>query len=446
MINELVRESEWHNLFPKVDQEYVWEYPMFRGNSLDTNSFFAEKNRAISNNIGIYIHVPFCKYRCPMCSFYMETVSTTDFSSPYTDYIISEFNGYSEKFELSKRNLTAIYFGGGTASLLSACDVQRIVEQILQAFPNHEQLEITMENHPNFVSFEYLENLKSIGVNRVSFGIQSFVAEHLKTLGLLQTPEINRKILQQSMEIGFDTVSVDLIYRIPGQTKEQFFSELKEVVDFGVSSVSLYSMTLSERQEELYQKLPSTDTDKSMFYDSMDFLKSRGFLHIAQPDFCLPNHINQDGLISWKAPQGEQISLGAGAWSFFNGHIYCNTHNSGKYMKDVNANGFSFQQMQKATIDDLMSRYMVLGVRCLKIADEPFRDYFGISIFDVFGQEIRLLKEQGLLEQIGDSLIVSRIGKYYIDNISKTFYSPANRCRLQPYCYGIGKEWREGNE
>jgi len=440
MINELVDEKEWHSLFPKVDQEYVWEYPMFRGNPLDTHSFLAEKNQAISNNIGIYIHVPFCKYRCPMCSFYMETTSTTDFSPSYTDSIISEFNLYSEKFDLSKRNLTAIYFGGGTASLLHAPDVGRIVERILKEFPLQENLEITMENHPNFTSAEYLKTLQSIGVNRVSFGIQSFSDEDLKILELLQTPETNRRILQQAVDIGFDTVSADLIYRIPGQTKRQFLSDLKEVVDLGVASVSLYSMTLTERQEELYAKLPSAETDQSMFYESLDFLENKGFLQVAQPDFCLPSHINQDCLISWKAPQGEQISLGAGAWSFFNGHIYCNTHNSEKYMQNVNAHGFSFLQMQKATMDDLMSRYMVLGARCLEIPNEPFRQFFGISIFDVFGQEIRLLKESGLIEQADDALVVTRNGKYYIDNISKTFYSPANRCRLQPYCYGIGKK------
>ena len=172
MINELVREREWHNLFPMIDQEYVWEYPMFRGNPLDTNSFFSEKNTPINNNIGIYIHVPFCKYRCPMCSFYMETVSTTDFSLPYTNRIICEFNKYAEKYDLSGRNLTTIYFGGGTASLLAPTDVSRVIERILSAFPQHESIEITVENHPNFASVDYLKQLKFVGVNRLSFGVQ----------------------------------------------------------------------------------------------------------------------------------------------------------------------------------------------------------------------------------------------------------------------------------
>ena len=379
-----------------------------------------------------------------MCGFYMETVDNVDFSEEYADCLIKEFQNYKNSFDLNKKKLTAIYFGGGTASLLAAKDICRIVEIIAGSFSDSDRddLEVTVENHPNFCSRGYLQDLKSAGINRVSFGIQSFHSELLKTLGLLQTPKRNVQILEDAMDIGFKTVSADLIYRIPGQLKEDFLNDLRKVIGLGISSVSLYSMSLSERQAALYKQLPSIDIDKEMFYESMDILSNAGFIHVAQPDFCLPNHINQDCLISWKAPQGEQISLGAGAWSFFNNHIYCNTHNSKKYMKDISSNGYSYQQIQQATVDDLMSRYMVLGVRCLEIPEEPFKNFFGISMFDVFGQEIRILAEQGLVEVSLHSLVVTRKGKYYIDNISKTFYSPANRCRLQPYCYDLGKEWR----
>ena len=85
---------------------------------------------------------------------------------------------------------------------------------------------------------------------------------------------------------------------------------------------------------------------------------------------------------------------------------------------------------------------MVLGARCFYIPDEPFMKYFGVSMFDIYGQEIRLLKSQGLIDTKDDGISVTIEGRYFVDNISKTFYSPANRCRLQPYCYGVGDEWR----
>ncbi len=442
MINEVVTEKEWHQLFPAVDQEYVWEYPLFRGKSEDGQNLFLKQDNSLTDELGIYIHVPFCLYRCPMCSFYMELVKDRSFSEGYTDALIKEFSTYAKNFDFSKKNLKAVYFGGGTASLLEAKDIERLVSFIREIVKQNSSAEITVENHPNVATEEYLRALKEAGVNRVSFGIQSFFDEDLKILGLKQREVQNRKILQTALSLGFDTVAADLIYAVPGQTTERFLHNVESLVSIGISTISLYSMGLSERQENLQSLMPSRDTEKEMFLKSMQYLRSNGYLQVAQPDFCLPGHINADTEITWKAPQGEQIALGAGAWSYFNNYIYCNTHNSRKYMEDVQQKGYSIQHLQKATIDDQMSRYMVLGTRCFYIPDAPFKSYFGISLFDVYGQEIRLLQSQGLVYPEEEGIRVTENGRYYVDNISKTFYSPANRCRLQPYCYGAGEEWR----
>lgn len=442
MINELVTEKEWHHLFPQVDQEYVWEYPLFRGESEAPKNLFQSQDTSLTNDLGIYIHVPFCLYRCPMCGFYMEVVKDRSFSNKYADALIEEFKKYRTSFDFSEKELKSIYFGGGTASLLDAVDIQRIVNIILETISNHSSVEITVENHPNIATKEYLSALKKVGVNRVSFGIQSFDDNDLKILKLKQREASNMQILQTALDIGFDTVAADLIYSIPNQTTEGFLTNVKKLISMGISTISLYSMGLSERQEELYDLLPCREIEHEMFEKSMQLLLDNGYVHIAQPDFCLPGHINHDTEITWKAPQGEQIALGAGAWSYFNNYLYCNTHNSKKYMEDVFNQGYSIQHIQKATIDDQMSRYMVLGARCLHIPDEPFKKYFGSSLFDIYGQEIRLLENQGLIEREADGIKVTMNGHYYVDNISKTFYSPANRCRLQPYCYGVGEEWR----
>lgn len=443
MINEVVSENEWRKQFPIVDQEYIWEYPLFRGESEPSSNLFRSQDRSLTNDLGIYIHVPFCLYRCPMCGFYMEIVKDRSFSKEYTDALICEFETYSKSFDFSAKNLRAIYFGGGTASLLEARDISRLISHIQKIIPNNEQTEITVENHPCVATEEYLAELKNAGINRVSFGIQSLFDDDLKILGLRQRKEQNIHILNAALNLGFDTVAADLIYSIPNQSIERFMQNVEQLVSMGVATISLYSMGLSERQQELYPLLPGREIEREMFTRSMKYLINNGYVQVAQPDFCLPNHINADTEITWKAPQGEQIALGAGAWSYFNNYIYCNTHNSKKYMADVNSNGYSIQHLQKSTIDDQMSRYMVLGARCFYIPDSPFKSYFGISFLDVFGQEIRLLNQQGLIEVEEDGIRVTEDGRYFVDNISKTFYSFANRCRLQPYCYGIGEEWRK---
>ncbi|WP_407375520.1 coproporphyrinogen-III oxidase family protein [Methanobrevibacter sp.] len=443
MINEVVSENEWRKQFPIVDQEYIWEYPLFRGESEPTSNLFINQDRSLTNDLGIYIHVPFCLYRCPMCGFYMEIVKDRSFSKEYTDALICEFETYVKSFDFSEKKLRAIYFGGGTASLLEAKDISRLITNIKKAIPNSNLVEITVENHPSVATSEYLSELKHVGINRVSFGIQSLFDEDLKILGLRQRKEQNIQILDAALNLGFDTVAADLIYSIPNQSIERFMRNVEQLVSMGISTISLYSMGLSERQQDLYSLLPGRETEKEMFTQSMNYLRNFGYIQVAQPDFCLPNHINADTEITWKAPQGEQIALGAGAWSYFNNFIYCNTHNSKKYIADVINQGYSIQQLQKSTIDDQMSRYMVLGSRCFYIPDSPFKSYFGISLFDVFGQEIRLLNQQGLINIEEDSINVTDEGRYYVDNISKTFYSFANRCRLQPYCYGLGEEWRK---
>ena len=442
MINELVTEKEWHNLYPAVDQEYVWEYPLFRGESESCANLFKEQDTALSDDIGLYIHVPFCLYRCPMCSFYVEVVKDRSFSKKYTDALIREFDTYANAFDFTNKKLKSIYFGGGTASLLNPEDIERLLQSITNTIPYNMSAETTIENHPCIATKEYLKSLKSIGINRVSFGIQSFDDNDLKILKLKQREKQNEYILQTALDIGFDTVAADLIYAIPNQTIEGFMKNVGRLVDMGISTISLYSMGLSERQEELYVLLPGQSIEKAMFTESMKYLSEKGYIQVAQPDFCLPGHINKDTEITWKAPQGEQIALGAGAWSYFNNYLYCNTHNSKKYMEDVFKQGYSIQHLQKSTLDDQMSRYMVLGARCFYIPDEPFMKYFGVSMFDIYGQEIRLLKSQGLIDTKDDGISVTIEGRYFVDNISKTFYSPANRCRLQPYCYGIGDEWR----
>lgn len=446
MINEIVTEKEWHNIFPEVDQEYVWQYPLFRGQSEEGKNLFVAQNMPLTNNLGIYIHVPFCLYRCPMCGFYVEKVNDRSFSQKYADALVKEIKTYEKYFDFSQKKLKAIYFGGGTASLLEARDIERLINSIKKVIKQHTYVEITVENHPSVATSEYLHNLKEIGINRVSFGIQSFFNEDLKILGLIQREYQNKFILQEALELNFSSVAADLIYAIPNQTIEHFLSNVKYLVSMGVHTVSLYCMGLSERQKNLQSLMPDQNTEKEMFFKSMHYLLDSGYIHMAQPDFCLPGHTNFDNEITWKAPQGEQIALGAGGFSYFNDYIYCNTHNSKKYMEDVDKKGFSIQYIQKITLDDQMSRYMVLGVRCFYISDKYFKKYFGISFFDIYGQEIRLLQSQGLVcikEENGEKgLLITEKGKYYVDNISKTFYSPANRCRLQPYCYDIGKEWR----
>jgi len=433
-INPIVSLSEWHNQYPLVDREYVWIYPLLRNESFTPQTIFAESSiPLLSLDTGLYVHVPACLFRCPMCPFYLEIIKGREDLKGYADAIISEMEMYATSNIASKLNLRTIYFGGGTATLLYPEDVGRIVQCAKSLFPSKSGVEATVEGHPRLVNYEYLSALHDQGVNRVSFGIQSFDEAALTVLGLCQTPRSNRETLRNALKIGFETVAMDLLYRLPNQSVKAVEVQLTEALDLGVTSLSAYSLELSVRQLELRQQQPDDETDREMFYMIHDKLTGIGWHHTAQPDYAASGHVHQELTISWHAPQGQNLSLGAGAWGAFNNVIYCNVHNIKEYISQVNQGYIPVLAGQEYTLDDAISRYPVLGVRCFDVPLQPFKEFFGIDLLEVFYAEIGKLQEQGLVTVSDEGLTVTRKGKYYIDNISKTFYSIGNRCRLQPW-------------
>lgn len=430
-----VKENEWHDRYPAVDREYVWSYPLIH--DFDTfnpaNILKESKIPMGSNDTVVYIHVPACLFRCPMCPFYVEIVKGREDLIGYADAVIKEFKMYAKSNLLDKLNLKTIYFGGGTASLLYPKDIKRIIDCIKEVIPHKDEIEITVEGHPSVVDYDYLKEIKEYGVNRVSFGIQSFRKDELKTLGLRQTPEDNRRALENATKLGFKTVSADLLYRTPGQTIEDLKKEIKEFMDCGITSMSAYSLELSVREDNLQNLQPEESIDKEMFYLINDTMNEMGWNHTAQPDYSHTDHIHQETIVTWKAPQGHTIGLGAGSCSAFNGSTYYNVHDMKEYIETVEKGWLPVLAGQTYTLEDAMSRYAVLGARCFDISGEHFKKIFGVEFNEVFGQEIRLLESQGLVERKGTGIVVTRKGKYYVDNISKTFYSLANRCHLQPW-------------
>lgn len=431
----IVNENEWCAKYPNVDREYVWSYPLIHGpEKFNPADIFRKTDVPLpSKDVVVYIHVPACLFRCPMCPFYVELVKSRDELIDYADAIIKELKMYQKSELLGELNLKTIYFGGGTAALLYPDAIGRIIKAVKAIIPHKQEVEITVEGHSSVVDYEYLHQIHENGANRVSFGVQSFDDNSLKVLGLKQRSVDNYKALENSMKVGFNTVAADFLYRTPGQTVDSLKKQLNLFFDTGVTSISAYSLELSVRQGELSKLQPSEEVDKKMFYAINDEMNKRGWNHTAQPDYSHPDHIQQETLVTWKAPQGQTIGLGAGACSSFNGVNYYNVHNIGEYMKVVGNNCLPVLSGQKFTIEDAMSRYMVLGTRCFKISGKEFKNIFGKNMIQIYGPEIRRLESQGLIVRKDEDIEVTRKGKYYVDNISKAFYSLGNRCHLQPW-------------
>lgn len=426
--------NEWCNVFPIVDHEYVWIYPLIRNEDLKIQELFNKcTTPRTSSDFALYIHVPACVYHCPMCAFYHEIVRDRSELNWYPDTLIRELEMYSPACNLNNLNLRTIYFGGGTATLLEPKSIGKIVSKALSLFRSRSHVEITVEGHPSTVDINYLLALRDNGVNRVSFGVQSFNDNFLEMLKLKQTCDVNVIAIKNAINAGFNTVAIDLLYRIPGQSISALCEDINRALDLGITSISAYSLEPSEKQTKVLNCLPSEAINKEMFFFIHDFMLEKGWSHVAQPDYAAPGHEHIELQVSWKAPQGDNLSIGAGAWSVFNGVTFCNVHSLSQYKKVVEAGAVPILSGQRHTLEDCMSRYPVLGVRCFNIENGPFLNAFGVNLIDKFHNEIKLLESIGLVRLNNENLSVTRTGKYFVDNISKAFYTPENQGYRQPW-------------
>ena len=421
---------------PKVDREYVEIYPINweRMNPRMVNEIFTTRSFEKLDEISLYVHIPFCPQICPFCKFNVMLYN----HSLYKEYIKAlkkEISFYRGHPDVQNRKVTAIFFGGGTASMLTPEDVEELLNLIKKVFNTSKDAEITIECHPNTISKEKLQRYKDAGVNRITIGVQSFQDKNLKAIGRNHTAKHNEEILRDALDMDFDKVSIDLMYRLPHQSYKNLEYDLKKVEEYQPDSISTYSLEPEARPlEKKLPEMPSEEVDKKMFYYIGNFLKELGYHRFTQPDFSKPNKECKYVLNAWEAPQQLLLGFGAGAHThYFGGHVWANIYPVKKYIEIINKGFFPGVMGIHVTKEELMAKYLVLGVRHLEINKMKFNDMFGLRIEDQFSAQIKELQQYGWVEDDGRKYVITREGLWYIDNISKKFYTKANIGKKQPW-------------
>ena len=211
----------------------------------------------------IYIHVPFCVKKCDYCDF-LSFQSNADERKRYVDFLIKEIRMYP------KYKYDTVYFGGGTPSLLETEDIKRILSEL----DINENAEITLEANPKTVDLEKLKNLKSIGINRLSMGIQSFNEKFLKKLGRLHNSQEGIEAYKMAREVGFENISLDLMFSLPEQTLEEVEEDLKKLISLNPEHFSIYSL-IWEPDTKFFEKLESgeyKETDNELEAQMYEFI------------------------------------------------------------------------------------------------------------------------------------------------------------------------------
>lgn len=317
-----------------------------------------------SENLYLYIHIPFCNSKCPYCSFYSITDHTEELHKIYINTVIKELELYNPLLDFKSRILKSIYIGGGTPSILSEKNLDFILKNIHSLFPGDENTEITIEGNPESLNYENLNFYKNSGINRLSLGLQSSMDKNLRTLGRNhRLSEINN-ILSIIKELNFPSVSVDFIYNIPGQTMDDLKKEFEFIKIYKPEHLSFYGLSIEENtpfcslyknydaQEELYN---------NMYMEISEKLLSMGYEHYEISNFALPGHGCRHNMAYWDF--SEYLGLGPSASSYIDEKRFKNSSSIKDYINNIKNKNLAINNPEKRNNEDLLLEKIFLGLR-----------------------------------------------------------------------------------
>ncbi len=365
----------------------------------------------MTDEIALYIHVPFCQSRCHYCSF----VSFAGREADIPAYV----NALEE--ELTQRakgeHLSSIFLGGGTPSLLSVDQLAQILVRIRMLFRVEKAAEISMEANPGTVDEWYLDAVRQLGINRLSLGVQSLDDGILSCLGRSHTAQQARQAVQFARNSGFANLSLDLIYGIPGQSLTGWQNTIKEAVCLGPEHLSLYPLSLEEdvmlSRAIRRGELPAVDLDctAEQYEVAEDYLASEGYRHYEISNWARDGAECRHNMAYWRCTP--YLGVGVAAHSYIGGHRQSNTHDLDAYLRM-----FQFGELYRPETDEEITpeiqlwEAVVMGLRLnqgIEFAD--IRDRSGVDLVSRYGQEIDELLYLGLLEIDGQGLRLTRRGR-----------------------------------
>lgn len=353
----------------------------------------------------LYIHIPFCIKKCLYCDF-LSVAYNELLAKAYTDALCKEL---VLKKDIAGE-LKTVYIGGGTPSILPEECFGQLFKCLKDNFKFSDSPEITVEANPGTVDKSKIDAMLSLGVNRLSIGVQSFNDDELKTLERIHTSDEALKAIETIKNSGIDNFSVDLIYGIPGQTLDSWKKTVSKAVGLSPAHISSYELT-PEKDTPLYRliqsggiKMPDEDLVLSMYNYAIDYLASKGYEHYEISNFALHGFKCLHNLNYWE--RGEYIGAGAGAHSFIKGFRSKNTDDIRRYIKDLNKGTIPEAESAEIKRDDAIKEFIFLNLRKTEGINLAKAEALGLNMPGVCMELI----EDGYLEIKGDYLRLSRKG------------------------------------
>lgn len=365
-----------------------------------------------------YVHIPFCTQICYYCDFSKVFIKNQPVDA-YLEHLIQETRSY----EIGK--LRTLYIGGGTPTALSAQQLAYLLTELPKVMDLSEVEEFTIEANPGDLDPDKIAVLKDSQVNRVSLGVQTFDNKMLKKIGRSHQEQDIYDNIRHLKQAGFDNISIDLIYALPGQTMDQVKENVAKAIDLDIPHMSLYSLILENhtvfmnRMRRGKLPLPKEELEAEMFEYIIEELEKAGFEHYEISNFSKPGFESRHNLVYWD--NAEYYGLGAGASGYVDGIRYKNHGPIRHYLEAVEAGKARITE-EHLTLEEKMEEELFLGLRKKTgVSKVRFEEKFGVSFDQRYGQVVANLTEQGLLVPDDKQVRMTKRGLFLGDTVAEKF-------------------------
>jgi oxygen-independent coproporphyrinogen-3 oxidase len=369
--------------------------------------------------LAVYLHIPFCRRKCAYCAL-PSRARHRDSLARYVPALAQEVRAW--RAWPGRPAVESIYFGGGTPALLHPAGAAALLAACSDAFTLSGEVEVTLEAHPGAVSLLYLRDLRRLGINRLSIGVQSGHDETLARLGRRHTVAAAQRALTAAREAGFDNVGVDLIYGLPGESLAHWRDSLRRVLAWSPDHISMYALTVEDGTplacwvRDGRAQIADDDLMADMYDLAGEMLDRAGLMQYELSNWARPGLACRHNLHVWRG--GDYVGCGAGAHGLFDGVRYTVTSDVDRYIRrlraplpadDARLPSPAIDDSQRLTPREQMAEFMFLGLRLTAegVSAARFEARFGRRMWDVFGAQMAMLIERGLLARCGDAVCLT---------------------------------------
>lgn len=369
---------------------------------------------------GIYIHIPFCKKRCIYCDFY----STTDnrLAERYIDALCTELT--HRITEIDRNNITTIYIGGGTPSQLTISQLSRLINFIKEAIDFNKIEEFTIEVNPDDVTPEYMQNCRTLGINRISMGIQSFIDGELQAINRRHTSVQAEEAVSIIKKAGFSNISIDLIYGLPAQTIDTWHYSVNKAIELDAPHISCYNLSYEEgtplyNMREQGKTTECSDDDCIMMYEILiRELHSTGYEHYEISNFAKGGKYSRHNSNYWNLTP--YLGLGAAAHSFDGKTRRYNPSSIHEYMQNVSNRGVACEEEQE-TMWERFNEYVMLNLRTIwGVNLNKVKEMFGDELYYHLIKYSKRFIDSGELQKTNNTITLTDKGIMLADYIIRT--------------------------